>query len=229
MQETDKIIDLGSPYKRRNGDIISIGDRFGYLTIMSLFKKNGVLFSRCKCDCGTYKDIVLSSILSGKTLSCGCYSKKRVHEVHSKGNFSSTRLYNVWVNIKQRCLNKNNPSYKNYGGRGITICEEWRDDFISFKEWADSSGYDFNHERGCFTIDRIDNNGNYEPSNCRWITIEEQQKNKRGVRLFNYKNKNYTIKELAQKANVPVGTMRTRIYTIKMTVKEAVEYGKTKY
>ena len=124
-----------------------------------------------------------------------------------------TRLYNIWSLMKARCLNFNNPSYLNYGGRGITICTEWLE-FIPFKDWALSNGYTDN-----LTINRIENDGNYEPSNCNWITCKEQQKNKRKAKteILNleianeirilHKTGKYAQKELAEKYNVNFRTI----------------------
>ena len=89
------------------------------------------------------------------------------------------RLYEVWGSMKKRCNNPNDKSYKNYGGRGIKVCKEWNENYLSFKKWAYKNGYDENAPHGECTIDRINVNGNYEPNNCRWISNAEQQKNKR--------------------------------------------------
>ena len=96
-----------------------------------------------------------------------------------------TRLYQIWCGMKNRCYSLNNPSYKYYGARGITICDDWRNDFSTFKEWAETNGYEEN-----LTIDRIDNNGNYEPSNCRWITMGEQVTHQRNTKMIDIDNEN---------------------------------------
>ena len=115
--------------------------------------------------------IILSNHLkSGKIKSCGCLNKQG----NPKHGLRYTRLYRIWINMKTRCYNKNTNRYKDYGARGITICNEWRNDFMSFYNWSMNNGYDEN-----LTIDRINNDKNYEPSNCRWITVKEQNRNKR--------------------------------------------------
>lgn len=130
-----------------------------------------------KCGfCGTEFKAIIASIKNGQTKSCGCYHKKRIRETKVVHNLSSTKLYKIWKGIRQRILNPRYKNYEAYGGRGITICEEWKNDFMSFYDWAMSNGY---KENGGLSIDRINNDGNYEPSNCRWTTKFIQNRNKR--------------------------------------------------
>lgn len=128
----------------------------------------------CRCDCGNLKEISGNSLLTGLTKSCGCLNREKViTRQTTHGDASNERrlpLYDVWQAMCQRYSNPNNPCYKNYGGRGIIICNEWKN-YQSFKDWALQNGY----QQG-LTIDRIDNNGNYEPSNCQWITGSENSK-----------------------------------------------------
>ena len=128
-----------------------------------------------KCGfCGEEFKACTQHITSGNIKSCGCYNKRRLSETHKTHGLKYTRLYSIWTDIKKRTLNPKNKSYKDYGGRGIAICEEWKNDFMSFHDWAMSNGYSDE-----LSIDRIDNDGNYEPNNCRWTTSIIQNRNKR--------------------------------------------------
>lgn len=150
------------------------GQKFGRLTVLSR-AKNRKQFTMwlCKCDCGNEVVVSTNALLVGHSTSCGC---KREENFNSyKHGKSYSNLYRRWLGMKSRCLNKNNARYKNYGGRGITICDEWLDKengFMNFYNWAIANGY-----KKELSIDRINVDGNYEPSNCRWITLQEQNWN----------------------------------------------------
>lgn len=118
---------------------------------------------------------------------------------------TGTRLHNIWLSMRERCNRPNHPYYDSYGGRGITICEEWND-FRKFHEWAANNGYS-----DSLQIDRIDFNGNYEPSNCRWVTVKEQQNNKRTNRFVIYHGKKYTLTQLAEKTGIKKTTLKERL------------------
>lgn len=128
----------------------------------------------CKCECGNIVTILSSSLKAGQQ-SCGC----KVVEDHLTHGFTGTRLYNVWNCMKQRCGNPNNKNYEQYGGRGISMCDEWKKDFAVFRTWALKNGYDENAKRGICTIDRIDNDGDYAPDNCRIVDMKVQSNNRR--------------------------------------------------
>lgn len=136
------------------------------------------------------------------------------HFIHGKRH---TRLYRIWVNMKTRCYNENDPHFERYGGRGISICDEWRNDFLTFHEWSMSNGYEEH-----LTIDRIDNNGNYSPVNCRWSTIQEQNVNKRNVRFITYDGKTQTIPQWTKELGLGKETIRQRLKR-GWSEKEAIE------
>lgn len=186
-----------------------IGKKFNRLTVLELFKKEQVYlfngkkngfryFYTCLCDCGKITIVAKSHLLSGHTRSCGCISQK-----HLKTN---TRLFRIWNGIKGRCFNKNNNKFKNYGGRGISICDEWKNDFKTFYDWAMSNGYADN-----LTIDRIDNNGNYEPSNCRWVNQKVQQNNKSNSCFIEYNGKSLTLSQWAELYGLNYSTLKSRL------------------
>ena len=151
------------------------GKHFGKLTVIKRVNNIGKRVTwHCQCDCGKIRNVMSTNLICGKTSSCGCIRNAKTKETNTKHGLKNTRLYNIWVNMKQRCYNSNNPKYPIYGGRGIKICDDWKNYFFSFYNWAISNGYKEN-----LTIDRMNVNGNYEPNNCRWITNQEQQKNRR--------------------------------------------------
>lgn len=131
--------------------------------------------------------------------------------------YKKKRLKKVWESMRARCEYEKHPCYKNYGGRGIRVCDEWRQ-YKPFEEWALSSGYN-----DTLTIDRIDSNGNYEPDNCRWATMKEQQNNRRNNRIVTYKGVNYTVTQLAEATGIKKTTLRYRLDHGR-SVEEAVEH-----
>ena len=132
----------------------------------------------CKCDCGQTISCISTSLRNGHTKSCGCLMRERSAAAATKHGGEGTRLYDVWINMKQRCENTNNPRYHDYGGRGITVCSEWHD-YAEFAEWAAATGYDERAARGKCTLDRINNDKGYAPDNCRWTDMREQRVNQR--------------------------------------------------
>lgn len=171
-----------------------INKKFGRLTVVDLaYIKNQSTFWSCLCDCGKVVIKKASYLTTGDTRSCGCLKSEELSKRNSKHNLYKHPIYNVWKNMKNRCYRINNKQYSNYGGRGITVCEEWKKDFLSFFTWANENGYKNN-----LTIDRIDVDGNYCPENCRFIPLSEQQKNKRNTIIIEYMNMKYTISEFSQ-------------------------------
>ena len=172
--------------------------KFGLLKVIDFaYMKNHRSYWLCRCECGNEKIVAARQLKSGQTKSCGCLHRKH-------GQFG-TRLYHIWNRMKDRCYNENHKSYKDYGGRGVVVCDEWND-FKCFEEWAITNGYDDD-----LTIDRIDVNGNYEPSNCKWSTKKEQANNKRNNHFVTCNGERRTITEWAEITGVTTQTIYKRL------------------
>lgn len=185
------------------------GKKFGMLTAIEKIPNTKRLLWRCICECGKETISRREWLLSGGKKSCGCLSKK-----HGK---TGTRLHNIWCTMKQRCYNPNSQKFYRYGARGITICNEWKNDFKSFYSWAMANGYQDN-----LTIDRIDNDGNYDFSNCRWITSREQMSNYSKNHLVTYKGETKTIQQWSEVTGIKPELIRNRIVELGWTVERAL-------
>jgi hypothetical protein len=173
------------------------GKRFGRLKVLNIDTSNKKRVCWiCQCDCGNKITVFAFNLKKGNTKSCGCFRKEksRIFASQTKTHgMTKTRLYKTWCGIKRRCFCKKDPSYKNYGERGIQICDEWKNDFMSFYTWAMQSGYKYT-----LTIDRIDVNGNYCPENCRWATSKEQARNTRTNHIIEHNGERHCIAEWAE-------------------------------
>lgn len=188
------------------------GQRSGRLTVIGIddSKQTRKTYWICRCDCGKIVSVRSDAIVSKKSKSCGCYknelSTERVMKNHTHKQ-SGTRLYNIWQGMKGRCYNKNDPRYCRWGGRGITVCDEWKDNFTSFYEWALEHGYSDD-----LTIDRIDNDGNYEPDNCRWASKKQQSRNRRSNISITIGNSTRTLTEWCEIFNLPYNAINARYH-----------------
>lgn len=159
------------------------GQRFGRLVAIKRVENSASGQTRwlCKCDCGNEVVVQRYALSSGNTKSCGCYRKEFGRVQHKTHGMRGDRLYATWNMMKQRCTNPHNKAYKYYGAKGVTVCDEWANNYEAFREWAYANGYDDTtplNKHDC-TLDRINPFGNYEPSNCRWTNAKVQANNTR--------------------------------------------------
>lgn len=181
-------------------------------------------FWLCRCDCGNEVVLSTAEFNKGAVRSCGCYHREEASErmrktktTHGKTN---TRLYGIWGSMKGRCYLQSSTDYPWYGGRGIKVCDEWKDSFETFEKWAIENGYDPSAPRGKYTIDRIDSNGDYCPQNCRFLTQKEQCNNRRNTRRIEFKGKSHTISEWAEITGLPAKTIRERLRYHKWSIED---------
>lgn len=149
-----------------------------------------------------------------------------VKKVGNRHNESFGRLYRLWKHIKERCYNLNSKRYKDYGERGIIMCDEWKNDYTSFRDWALSTGYDPMAQKYECTIERLDVNGNYEPSNCCWKTIKEQCNNKRNNNVVTFNNESHTIMEWSEKTGIDYNVLWARINKYNWSIENALTNNK---
>lgn len=196
---------------------IYIGMKYGQLTIKSIERVNSKLYVSALCDCGNTGTYMLVKLKDGHTKSCGCLHKKIMSNILTSHGLYHTRIYKTWNGMIDRCRRKKNKSYKNYGGRGITVCKEWANDFMSFYNWAINNGYSEE-----LTIERRDVNGNYEPGNCRWITNAQQALNRRDNHFVTYNGVTKTIAEWAKDLNMNYNTLINRLNTYRWGIEKAL-------
>ena len=180
------------------------GKTFNRITVLDYFGKQKWL---CQCVCGNKFTAYGHQIKTGHTASCGCLQRERTSKANTKHHYCGTRIYQIWQNMRERCYRKTNQEYHNYGGRGITVCDDWNSSFDKFKDWAFENGY-----KDDLTIDRVNTNGNYEPTNCRWATRKEQVNNTRRNRRFEFCGITKNIMQWAEMFGINYGTLRDRIF-----------------
>jgi hypothetical protein len=179
---------------------------YGYYTVLSFVGRNqhGNLEWNCQCRCGALKRVLGSNLLGGANPSCGCYKTEVLVRRNYKHGLVSRPEHKAWCGIRQRCYNPRNQDYSHYGGRGIRVCDRWVD-FAQF--FADMGPMPTPYH----TIERIDNNGDYEPGNCKWATRKEQNRNKRNIPLYDYRGRRVSVAELSELSGVPAGTLSHRL------------------
>ncbi len=194
------------------------GQKVGRLNVLNYHRKNGRVYWLCICDCGNFTEVRSDRLASGDTKSCGCLQKEMVSKMNTKHNMMHTRLYDIWIGMKQRCYNVNHKRYRDWGGRGVTVCDEWRNDFMNFYNWAINNGYNDN-----LTIDRIDNNKGYEPSNCRWVDRKTQQRNRRNTKYITYNGITKPLVEWCEYYHKDYNIVYNRIYNNDWSIERALE------
>lgn len=202
---------------KQNGITKYIGRRFSRLIVLSFtrYDKSHHRYFMCKCDCGVIKEISISHLQSGRVRSCGCIWEENKHEYLKKHGSRNDRLYTVWCGMKSRCNNIKAKSYKNYGGRGITVCEEWNN-YIPFRDWSIISGY-----REGLELDRIDNDKGYSPENCRYTTSKVNANNKRNNVIITWNNETHSLSEWSDVLLIPYTVLSARINKLKWGIEKS--------
>lgn len=191
------------------------GQKFGRLT--ALYKLHNyhkrATYWLCVCDCGNFTEVRGTNLRYGQTKSCGCLNT----EICMKHGKSYTRIHRIWAGVKNRCHNTKNKDYQDYGGRGIAVCDEWRNDFMAFYNWSMANGYD-----DTLTIDRIDNNKGYEPNNCRWVNQKQQNRNRRSCLKYTINGVTKCLSEWVNIYHINYETARSRLKS-DWTIQQALE------
>lgn len=186
----------------RKRDYDLTGKKFNCFTVLRLSEnksKSNEYLWECKCDCGEIRYLTTQKVK--KQESCGCKRK-------TANNMSGTKLYNIWNSMKQRCYNPNDSVYKWYGGKGVSICKEWKDSFVEFQKWSYANGY-----KEGLSIERVNSNGNYEPSNCEWITRSENstRSNIEMSRMYKFNDEEMSLKDWSEKLGIKYKTLHKRL------------------
>lgn len=183
------------------------GKKFEMLTVIERagdeYKRG---YWKCRCDCGNEKIVNGHHLRHGRIKSCGCYARKVSAVTNSKHGMSTTRMYHIWLGMKRRCNAETCTAYERYGGRGITVCNEWENDFEAFHKWSIENGYSDD-----LTIDRIDNNKGYAPDNCRWVDYKKQANNKRTNHNVTINGITHTLAEWEKETGIGASLIAWRI------------------
>ena len=188
MRNTAKIIDI-------------TGQKYNHLTVVRMAQRDPIKWE-CLCDCGNTTLVRTANLKRGMVKSCGCL-QKRGNPIHNKSN---TRLYRIYKKMVRRCYVKDDPAYNNYGGRGIDVCDEWKNSFSAFCDWAVNNGY-----TETLSIDRINNDLGYSPSNCRWANRKEQSNNRRSNRMFEINGVKKDLTQWCEEYGMPYNRVWSRI------------------
>lgn len=199
------------------------GQKFNNLKVIAYAYTNshGETYWLCKCNCGNTKVVRRSHLINGTTKSCGClmrYKLARRNKANAKyGGCSKTRIYSIWQGMKNRCLNVKTNGYKNYGGKGISICKEWLDDYMNFYDWAMNNGYNDN-----LILARIDINQDYFPENCKWLTAKEQARRTNKAEKIKFRGVTLGLAEWAEKLKINKNTLQSRLRKYNWSIKKAL-------
>lgn len=203
------------------------GEKFGRLTVIKQHShpKGGVYYYLCECDCEQHTQLIVEGkrLTTGNTQSCGCLHREMLIKRNKSNRLyeeKDDRLVRIWRAMHHRCESKIDEHYKNYGGKGIKVCEEWKD-FEFFNDWAWSNGYNDN-----LTIDRIDSNGNYEPCNCRWVSQKEQTNNTNRNKYITYQGATKTLAQWCEELGLNYSRTKARLNTLHWSVEDAFERDK---
>jgi hypothetical protein len=210
--------------RHKGGDLMSrlidlTGQKFGRLKVIGRAEnaKNGKARWICQCKCGEITISTGVDLRRGHTNSCKCMRIERIKKANTTHGDTDTRIYNIWKCIKARTINPNASTYSDYGGRGISICKEWENDFQKFKKWALENGYSDD-----LTIDRINNEEGYSPNNCRWVNKKVQGNNKRNNHTITYNGETKTLTEWAEHIGISRGGLKERLNKLGWSIEKAL-------
>lgn len=193
---------MSKPFSKEYLDSF-IGKRQGQIVVLSHFKKgkNNANYFRCQCDCGRISEIRVNHFIHDNQTTCGRFHKKYENSI------VGTKIYNTWNRMIDRCYNPKNHKYYRYGKRGISVCNDWLNNYDNFYTWCINNGY-----KEGLSLDRINNDGNYEPSNCRWTTRTQQQRNMCRNKMITYKGETRCLVEWCELLNIPYYNTSKRLF-----------------